>query len=87
MWLEDTNQAYTKGTPLSLTVYIKADPSFGYPTDTYLLLLLPLYGLSDAGDAWNDRLTSFIKTELGARATTTDKSLYYIRPSEKSEES
>lgn len=78
MWLEDTNQAYTQSTPLSLNVYIKADPNFGYPDETYLLLLLPLYGLSDAGDAWNDRLTSFLKTEIGAKATTTDKSLYFV---------
>ena len=51
--LEDTNQAYCQGSPLERIVYLHPHPMFCYPAGTVFLLRLPLYGLSDTGDAWN----------------------------------
>lgn len=80
VWLEDTNQAYCQGKPLHRYIVLKAHPLFGYPEGTYLRLILPLYGLSEAGDHWDQQLKEVLRDELKATATTTDKSLFYWRP-------
>ena len=80
LWLEDTNQAYLQGKKLERVIVVEAHPFFGLPEGTYLRLVRPLYGITEAGDAWNEQRTEVIRTEVQAKATATDKSLYYYRP-------
>ena len=42
-----------------------------------LLLLLPIFGLSDAGDHWDETLKGHLKDDPGMISTKTDPSLYF----------
>lgn len=52
VWYIDMTQAYVQGKGLSRNVYLRPEPTFGMAKDKLLKIVRPLYGLSDAGDAW-----------------------------------
>eukprot|EP00171_Calliarthron_tuberculosum_P003208 IDg3208t1 len=64
---------------LSREVYIRPSRDFGLPQGRFLRLLLPLYGLSDAGDYWDATKVNHYKSDLGMSATVGDASLFFKR--------
>lgn len=77
----DVNQAYLQSKErLTRTIYLQPRPAdaelFGVGDGEVLLLLLPLYGMCDAGDYWAVTLTGHVKDDLGMVPLTGDPSLF-----------
>lgn len=64
IWVKGVTQAYIQGCELERDVYIKPDTQFQLPSDTYLKLLKPLYGLSESGDSRILKHNTVLKKDL-----------------------
>lgn len=51
---------YIKGNDLERDVYVIQDHRFGLPIHILLQLLKPVYGITESGDYWFDKYTSFL---------------------------
>ena len=76
IWLEDVTQAFVQAFDLNRPVYLIAPKEFGLAEDEVLLLIKPLYGLSDAGDYWYLTLRVYLRDELSLTNIDGDLSLY-----------
>ena len=84
LWSQDITQAYLQSDDtLVRPVYIRPNKHdrryFNLADDEILLLLKPLYGLSDAGDYWYATLSSHLTNELDMVNCTGDLSLFFRR--------
>jgi Reverse transcriptase (RNA-dependent DNA polymerase) len=72
----DVTQAYLQGDTMSRSVYLKPPPELELQ-GKYLLLVKPLYGLTDAGDIWHQTLSEFIKRSLSMHELIGDPGVLY----------
>eukprot|EP00170_Pyropia_yezoensis_P001807 contig_7709_g1811 len=84
LYLHDITQAYLqsqKGFTRDLYLRPRAEDRhlFDLAEDEVLLLVLPLYGICDAGDYWHVTLTSHIEEDLGMVPLVSDPALYAKR--------
>lgn len=77
---QDVKQAYIQAHDLARDVYVIPDQRFNLASNIVLKLLKPLYGLTESGDSWFDKFTSFLKGKLGLQSTATDLSFFYHTP-------
>lgn len=77
VWSMDVIQAYVQGNIFSRRAYLWLDPPFGLPQGHILRIYIPIYGLSDAGDAWWLISSECITSSLYFMQTTGDVSLMY----------
>jgi hypothetical protein len=71
-------QAYLQSSEnLKRKVYLKPSKEFELPSDHFLELLKPLYGLSDSGDYWNETITRHLKEDIEMSTISGDMSLFY----------
>ena len=86
VWSTDVKLAYLQSSvPLERKIYItKPAPEFRSSSDEALLLLRPLYGLSDSGDIWCITLDNHMQHDLAMTKIITGPVLY-MKFSESSE--
>jgi hypothetical protein len=78
IWSQDVRQAYLQSSEnLKRKVYLKPSKEFELPSDHFLELLKPLYGLSDSGDYWNETMTRHLKEDIKMSTISGDMSLFY----------
>ena len=79
IWSSDVKLAYLQSTePLMRRVFIhNPAPEFELDPSECFELLLPLYGLCDAGDLWHQTLRKHLTDELELEPTKVDPSLYF----------
>ena len=76
--LRDISQAYTQsGTNLARDVYIHAPDELGLNRDTVLQVVLPLYGIPEAGTHWFRHYHQHHIQNLGMTSSTFDPCLLY----------
>lgn len=84
LYLHDITQAYLQsqeGFTRDLYLRPRAEDRhlFDLAEDEVLLLVLPLYGICDAGDYWHVTLTSHIEEDLGMVPLVSEPALYAKR--------
>jgi Reverse transcriptase (RNA-dependent DNA polymerase) len=73
----DISQAYLQRVDALLrNFYLNPGKEFEISSERVLQLLLPLYGLSDSGDAWAKTFTNHMTSDLGMVSTIADISLF-----------
>ena len=79
IWSSDEKLAYLQSTePLRRRVFIpNLAPEFELDPSECFELLLPLYGLCDAGDLWHQTLRKDLTDELELEPTKVDPSHYF----------
>jgi hypothetical protein len=68
---QDVTQAYIQADKMSRAVFLRPPAEF-YLKGKLLLLVKPLYGLTNAGDIWHKALSQFIKNQLAMRELVSD---------------
>ena len=76
VWLVDIIQAFVQASDLKRPVYLITPKEFGLAYDELLMLIKPLYGLSDAGDNWYLSLRVYLRNELELTNGDSDLSLF-----------
>lgn len=84
LFAHDITQAYLQSRQaFTRQVYLRPRAAdrhlFDVAADELLLLLLPLYGICDAGDYWHDTYTSHVKEDMGMRSLISDPALFSKR--------
>jgi hypothetical protein len=77
LWSSDVNQAYLQSAEqLQRDIFIRPDELILAPNEL-LQLILPLYGITESGDYWDETLTEHHTNDLGMTRTKQDFSLYF----------
>ena len=84
VFTHDITQAYLQSdSPLTREVYLEPTEKdrklFNLMDNEVLRLLLPLYGMSDAGDYWLVTVDKHAKHDLGMKPMASDPSLYVLQ--------
>lgn len=77
LWSKDADQAFAQCDEMMRTVVLMPAPEFKLPPRTLLRILKFLYGLSESGDAWHQKLKNKIIRKLKMRMITGDQALFY----------
>ena len=79
VWISDVKLAYLQsGIKMKRKIYIRNPaPEFGLEEDECFELLLPLYGLGDAGDMWHKTIKGHLEHDLGMHHTIIDPALHF----------
>ena len=77
IWSQDVTQSYIQGHDLTRDVYVRPAKEFGLPSNVLLKLEKPLYGLSESGDSWYCRYSTFLKDKMKVTPTDADPSFYF----------
>jgi Reverse transcriptase (RNA-dependent DNA polymerase) len=73
----DVTQAYIQADEMNRAVFLRPPAEF-HLKGKLLLLVKPLYGLTNAGDIWHKALSQFIKNQLGMRELVSDAGVLFI---------
>lgn len=76
-------QSYVHWKCLSMPVNLRPEQTFHMPEGSLLRVVRPLYGLSDAGDAWWSTIWEFLMSFVYFQQTTRDSCLVYGNSSRK----
>lgn len=79
VWTTDVVQAYLQSASLLRRAVFLNPDGVDLGEDEFLQLLLPLYGLSEAGDYWGQALTEHCLNECRFQQTPTDLSFFFKR--------
>lgn len=84
LFAHDITQAYLQSREaFTREIFLRPRPSdrhlFDLADDEVLLLLLPLYGMCDAGDYWDDTFNAHLDEDLGIRSLVSDPAFFSKR--------
>jgi hypothetical protein len=80
LYLRDISQAYIQSrTPLARDFYAKPPPELGLPPNTILKLVLPLYGVPEAGNHWFQTYHRYHREKLRMDQSTYDPCLLFTK--------
>lgn len=76
VWSDDTKQAYSQCDEMNRYIALIPPKELNFPKGILLRILKYLYGLSESGDAWNQKLKEALSGVLKMIPMTGDTALY-----------
>lgn len=77
IWSQDVAHEYLQSAQkLKIEVFIRPPKEFQLDYGELLELLKPLYGLTDAGDYWNDNFSRHLKGDMTMKPTSGDLEMF-----------